>query len=220
MTNMFLEDFECYRYTIPDDAYDILTYQERALYKDTLAFLYSYYTTQYTHTTQCTQECSLYTVTTIMQPHKYVLAMLPENVSIPPLLSLIVPAHILSIPIYLIFKKTTLLSPHLLVALELSGIENIFTAEFEEAYTFFSLQACGLYITSGSFTVHNSLIHYTPPSLWKNAKKSHYNHLYPDALYNNEVQSITPAHIWLYPSITIASYIERSFSVTKNNVLE
>lgn len=219
MTNVILENFEHYRYTIPENAYDTLTYQERALYKDTLAFLYAYYTAQYTHATLCTQTCSLYTVTTVMQPYNYLLAMLPENVSIPPLLSLIVPAHILSIPIYLIFRDATFLSHHLLVALELSGVENIFITEFEEAYTFFATQMYGLYITSGTFTVHNPLLHYTPPSLWKNAKKGHHAHLYPDATYNNATQT-SPAHIWLYPTITIASYIERSFSIIKNTLPE
>lgn len=210
---------EAQRFDIPHQYYTSLTDKERLYIKSSIAFAYEYYSKQYDSITEYTQQYTMCSLTVTKRPASFLLALVPGNISIPPLISLLIPAHILSIPIILNFTYEP--SPYTLTAMELSGIEHIFIGAESSLSQMYAEEHHGAIITSDQYVLPNTLWHYLPPSLPHEAQHIPIiQWLYPDATYENtqkaHVSHITKessVHLWVYPCISLDCYYSIDYTM-------
>ncbi|MDE7468782.1 MAG: hypothetical protein K2M30_00660 [Desulfovibrionaceae bacterium] len=202
-SNRFVEQY---------DYYNTLTDKERLYIKSSIAFVYEYYTEQYQRICEYTSRYTTCTLQVTKKPATFLLALLPSTISLPPLISLLLPVQILRIPTIINFQEIP--SPYTLTAIELLGIEDIFIGagtSLSQAYTGYD---GGINITSEGFNLPHSIWHYTPPLLPEEA--SHidvHKWLYPDAIYTETTKAHVShtikesiSHLWIYPSISLDCY--------------
>lgn len=208
-----------YRFIETYDYYNSVTDAERLYIKSQIGFVYEYYTAQHTRIQTYEQKYTACTVLFEKRIPQALLAILPSPISIPPLIALLLPAQILSIPIIASFADTP--SYYTLTTLELLGIEDIFIGSQNSFITTFKEQDEGIGISSESYYFPRCIYHYVPPVFEKEVeKKSVFSWLYPDALYDNTRKAhvshritTNTLHLWIYPSISLECYYSIDYTM-------
>ena len=173
-SNRFVEQY---------DYYNTLTDKERLYIKSSIAFVYEYYTEQYQRICEYTSRYTTCTLQVTKKPATFLLALLPSTISLPPLISLLLPVQILRIPTIINFQEIP--SPYTLTAIELLGIEDIFIGagtSLSQAYT-----------EASHIDVHKWLY---PDAIYTETTKAHVSHTIKESI----------SHLWIYPSISLDCY--------------